>query len=214
VSVLPVSRAAISVHPDGGGLEVLAATDGIADQIEWTQATLGDGPGVDAVAAGGPQIAADLTARDVRWPVFAAEAVRAGACAMYAFPLQIGAIRVGVLDLYRDRPAELLNVDFADAVAVAEIVSAVLLTSGWIGGFAESLGVLWEQPAAAREIHQATGMVVAQLGVTAREAYVRLQAYAYAHGRLLGDVAHDVVRRRLKFEPDTDPDTDANPLPT
>jgi AmiR/NasT family two-component response regulator len=53
------------------------------------------------------------------------------------------------------------------------------------------------------EIHQATGMVVAQLGVSAQDALARLRAYAFAEQRLLGDVAHDVVSRRLHFIPDT-----------
>jgi hypothetical protein len=45
----------------------------------------------------------------------------------------------------------------------------------------------------------------ARLGGNVREAYVRLQAYAFAHGRLLDDVAHDVVHRGLQFDEDPDP---------
>jgi len=33
-------------------------------------------------------------------------------------------------------------------------------------------------------------------------AMIRLRAYAYAHDRRLGDVAADVVARRLRFGPD------------
>ena len=36
----------------------------------------------------------------------------------------------------------------------------------------------------------------------AEAAFVRLLAYAYANDRRLGDVARDVVERRLRFEPD------------
>ena len=55
-------------------------------------------------------------------------------------------------------------------------------------------------------------MIMAQLGVDAREAYVRLQAFAYAHRRLLVDVAHGVVRRRLRFDQDPDPEWDTGPI--
>lgn len=207
VQVLAVARAGIAVQVAGPGLEKLCASDAVAQKLEWMQITVGEGPGVDAVVGGGPVLVADLAA-DSRWPVFVAEATALGVGAMYALPLQIGAIRVGVLDLYRDQASTLDSQDFADAVAVAEVVTALLLSKDQAGRIDESLGVWWEQPSTTREVHQATGMIVAQLGVSAREAYVRLQAYAYAHGRLLHDVAHDVVDRRLRFHPDPDPDTD------
>lgn len=57
-------------------------------------------------------------------------------------------------------------------------------------------------------------MVVAQLGVSAREAYVRMQAYAYSHQRLLSDVATDVVHRRLRFTPESDTNPGTDPGPT
>lgn len=207
VQVLPVQRAAISVYVPGSGLEVLCASDSVAEQVEWAQITLGEGPGVDAVAADGPMIVDDLSDPSGRWPTFAAAAVKSGVGALYSMPLEVGAIRVGVLDLYRDNAAALDAKDFADALAVAELVTAILLTVGRTGRITESLGPWWDQPLSTREVHQATGMIVAQLGITARDAYVRMQAYAYAEGRLLNDIAHAVVKRDLRF--DTDPD--ANP---
>lgn len=51
-------------------------------------------------------------------------------------------------------------------------------------------------------------MIVAQLGVTAQDAYVRMQAYAFARGVTLGDVARAVVERDLRFSPE--PGADPN----
>jgi ANTAR domain len=201
VEVLPVQRAAISVYVPDSGLEVLCASDSVAEQVEWAQITLGEGPGVDAVAADGPRIVDDLSDPSGPWPTFAARAVQSGVGALYSMPLEVGAIRVGVLDLYRNDAAPLNARDYADAVAVAELVTAILLTTGRNGRIAESLGPWWDQPVSTREVHQATGMIVAQLGVTAREAYVRMQAFAFAQGRLLNDVANAVVNRRLRFDP-------------
>ncbi|MGW4099705.1 GAF and ANTAR domain-containing protein [Mycobacterium sp. NPDC004974] len=216
VAVLPVTRSGISVSVEGVGIEVLCASDRIAERVEWTQVTLGEGPGMEAIASGAPVIVADIAAAHDRWPMFANDAVDAGVAAMYALPLQVGAIQVGVLDLYRDGAAELAAVDFANAIAIAEIVTAILLGSGRGDLPLESLGSLWDQPLGTREVHQATGMVVVQLGVSAREAYVRLQAYAFSHGMLLSQVAHAIVHRQLRFNPDPDPDPEAgaNPNPS
>jgi hypothetical protein len=208
VEVLPVQHAAIAIHVAGSGLEILCASDEVAEQAEWAQITLGEGPGVEAVASGEPVVAADLTAANGQWPNFAAEAVKAGVGALYALPLEVGAIRVGVLNLYRNAPAALNTNDFANAVTVADLVTAILLTVGRTGRITEALGPWWDQPLSTREVHQATGMIVAQLGVTAHEAYVRMQGFAYSRGRMLSEVAHAVVQRRLRFDqdPDSSPD--------
>jgi len=63
---------------------------------------------------------------------------------------------------------------------------------------------VWERSWGNRvEIHQATGMVVAQLDLSATDAFARLRAYAFLEHRLLGDVARDVVARHLRFTQDT-----------
>ncbi len=200
VLVLPIARAGITIQQPDMRAEVLCASDDVVERVEWLQATLGEGPGLDAIASSGPVLASDLTVKEGRWPAFATEAVGLGIAAMYAMPLQVGAIQVGVLDLYRDVAAPLTAEDFADAVVVADLLTAILLTqTERIDG---QLSSWWDQALVAREVHQATGMVTVQLGVSAREAYVRMQAFAYAEGRLLGDIAHEVVHRRLRFDPD------------
>jgi ANTAR domain len=202
VQVLSVTRAAIAVQVDGSGLEVLCASDHVAEKVEWAQITLGEGPGLQAVATGGPVLVADLWDPRGQWPNFAVEAMKSGVGAMYAFPLEMGAIKAGVLDLYRDSPEPLDSKDFADATAVAELVTAILLTVGRTGRITEPLGPWWDQPLSTREVHQATGMIVAQLGVSAHEAFVRMQAFAYSNGRMLSDVAKAVVQRKLRFDGD------------
>jgi AmiR/NasT family two-component response regulator len=55
-------------------------------------------------------------------------------------------------------------------------------------------------------VHQATGMISVQLGVSLEEALARLRAHAFAASAALGDVAGDVVNRRLRFDPGADAD--------
>jgi ANTAR domain len=52
------------------------------------------------------------------------------------------------------------------------------------------------------EVSQATGMLVAQLGVEPADALVRLRAHAYATGRSSTDVARDILDRLLRLEAD------------
>jgi len=48
-------------------------------------------------------------------------------------------------------------------------------------------------------VHQAAGMVSAQLEASVGEALIRLRAHAFALDRPLAAVAEDVVARRLRF---------------
>jgi ANTAR domain-containing protein len=210
LTAVAVTGAGLTAATRAGSGHVMCATDGISEQIAELELTLGEGPAPDAVAAGGPVLASDLAAADVeiRWPSFAAAARQAGASAIFAFPLQIGAIRVGVLEMYRSQAGPLDAGQLGDALVLAD-TAAVLLLEGrvWAGG-AEPVGTSAGQPpylALHRaEIDQATGMLTEQLQVGIEEAFVRLRAYAYAQERRLIDVAGDIVARRLRLEADPD----------
>jgi hypothetical protein len=204
--VLPIQRAGILIKSPGVGVEVLCASDDIARRIEWTQVTLGEGPAFDAIGRALPISAPDLTHMQRIWPIFSSEVADFVIGSMYALPLSIGAIKVGVLDLYCEAGKPLSAAQFADALAIAELITAILLNADSGRKFPASLGPWWNQPPSAREVHQATGMVMAQLDIDARAAYVRLQALAFAQNRLITDVASDVVHRRLRFS--SDPDVD------
>ena len=49
-------------------------------------------------------------------------------------------------------------------------------------------------------VHQATGMVAAQMGIAVGEALLRLRAHAIGNDRRLADVASDVVARTLRID--------------
>ena len=52
------------------------------------------------------------------------------------------------------------------------------------------------------EVNQATGMVMAQLGVVPVEALLRLRGYAFAHGLSLIDAARAIIERRVRLSDD------------
>jgi hypothetical protein len=205
VSAAGVDGAAVTVTLSATPRETVYASDPTAAELEELTLTLGEGPGVDAVA-GGPALAEDLNSAEcaARWPAFAPAAIDAGATAVFALPLQVGGIRLGVIDLYRARPGPLHHDQLADALLLADTACALLLEPM----LDEQPPLHGREPELAGplhpEVHQATGMMIVQLGVNAAVALVRLRAYAYSHERRLRDVAADVVARRLRFAPDTD----------
>ncbi|MDT0530967.1 GAF and ANTAR domain-containing protein [Micromonospora sp. DSM 115977] len=203
VTVTGADSAAVAVSLRSTPREVLWASDPVASRVAELTVTFGEGPSVDATS-GGPALVGDLTAPycQARWPAFAPAAVAGGVRAVFALPLQIGGIRLGVLDLYRARAGDLDGEQLADALVLADTVCAVLL-DGPAQSRPDQDGRWPAQPALRHpEVHQATGMVTVQMGVSVDVALVRLRAYAYAHDRSLRDVAGDVVGRRLRFEPE------------
>ena len=203
VKVLPVDRAALTVGGAATTWEPLSATDETAARIEAHQLVTGEGPAVDAAERGGPVLVDDLSTEYDRWPGFTAALGRDAYGAMFAFPLQIGAIAVGVLDLYRNEPVPIEPDELTAMVAVADIVTMVLLSRPPPADIDTNTTDAWWTPSpASSEVHQATGMVIAQLSVAPRIAYLRLRAYAFAHDKPLTEVAREVIERRLRFDPD------------
>jgi GAF domain-containing protein/ANTAR domain-containing protein len=185
--------------------ETLSATDDTAKLLEELQFTLNEGPCLEAATTGYPVVVPDVqhTTETARWPVFAATVgEQTGVRALFALPLQWGAINLGVLDLYRRQPGALSDEQRRDAFGAADVAALMMLghrtdpsgDGGWLDGTTVSRA----------EVHQATGMVLAQLEVTAPVALARMRAYAFIHGRLLIDVARDVVARRITFVEDVE----------
>jgi hypothetical protein len=110
-------------------------------------------------------------------------------------------VNLGVLDLYRATPGGLPGPQWRDALAAVDTATLMILGlrtdpgSGWDGPG----GWLDHAMGHRAEIHQATGMVLAQLDIGPTDALARMRGYAFAHGQLLIDVARDVVARRLVF---------------
>lgn len=198
-----VDSAAIAVTLSATPRETVSATGPQASELEELTLTLGEGPGADA-GDGTPVLVPDLTAAAClrRWPAFAPAAAESGVRAMFAIPLQIGAARLGAMNLYRAAPGALDRHRLADVLSLADMASSVLLDTA--DQARERARGSWSEKAIAQhaEVHQATGMISVQLEVTVAVALIRLRAYAYAHDRRLRDVARDVVERRLRFERD------------
>jgi len=179
----------------------LCTTNEMSDVIEQLQYALGEGPCVDAYRQDWPVLEPDLAYPDTpRWPAFSPPAVEAGVRAVFGFPLQVGAVRLGALNLCRASAGALSDDAHADALVMADIAAQavlVLQANARPGQLAAALGAGADFHYV---VHQAAGMVAAQLEVSVGQALVRLRAYAFGNDRPLTDVAKDVVARKLRFD--------------
>ena len=133
-----------------------------------------------------------------RWLAFTPPAVAAGVRAVFGFPLDIGSARLGALNLYRDRPGPLTGDQHADALTMASVAARAVI--GMQPRPGRTLGAELEVGTNFQfVVHQAAGMVSVQIGASVTEALIRLRAHAFRHGQLVGDVAKDVVDRRLRL---------------
>jgi GAF domain-containing protein len=175
--------------------EAPVATDPVAGRLADQAALLGEGPDTDAADTGRPVAVTDLSAPPHRraWPVYSAAALAAGARSVLAVPLRTGTTKIGLLGLYSRRPRVLVAPERVDVDAIADVVIGLLLADICAPARASQCP----------EIHQATGIVAAQLGVGVGEALARLRAHAYANATPLSEIAHRVVSRRLRIPPNT-----------
>jgi hypothetical protein len=181
---------------------LLSGSGALAGRVEELQFSLGEGPCLDAFRAGVPTLEPQLAVAGLdRWPLFTAAALAAGVQAVFAFPLQIGMIRFGVLDIARTQPGTLSDDVMADALALADIATETILAlqaETDEDRVADELGGIGSERIV---VHQATGMVAAQAGLNLADALAWLRAHAYAHDRRLHEVAGQVVAGGLVFRP-------------
>lgn len=200
---LPATGVAVSLVTEEATPGMAAASDETSAIIDELQFTVGEGPCLDAFATRRPVLTANLADGGMtRWPGYAPAAHDQGVRAVFAFPLQIGAACLGVMDVYRDTPGALSREALAQALTFAEVAVSTLLDGQERAADGEPAMGLDEAMEFRSDLHQAQGMVMVQLGVSLAEAMVRLRAQAYAHNRRLAAVARDVITRRLDLTQD------------
>ena len=180
---------------------MVAASDATAESVEALQTTLLEGPCVDACLTMQPSLEPMLEGRSasLKWPQFSPRALRHGVRAIFAFPVVVDGRAVGALDLYSRRSGELTSTEVDDALLLAELASLTIERSDQLDvvGLTTEAAQPWTYSAV---VHNATGMIAAQLGVGVDEALLRLRASAFASERSVTDIARDVVERRLRLD--------------
>ena len=201
LDAIPVTGASVSTLGRFLGSETVSASDAQAARVDELQFDLGEGPCWDAVEHGRPVFEPDIRRHPQhRWPAFIDAIRQEEVGSLFAFPLAIGDMRIGALDLYNERPSDLQEEHRRQAGQLAGIISRhVLRRAMRMAGDLEHEG---ESRHSRRTIHQATGFVIAQLGVSPADANLLIQGQALAQQRPMSEIAEDIVARRLTFTVD------------
>lgn len=176
----------------------LCATDDVAARLEDLQDVLGEGPGPTAYRT--EKIAvSDLRTDREPWPLFADAARKIpGADVLYAVPMCPAHHVIGVLTVHQGT-SELP--DPVQAQFLADAIGAALMKDPPPPLESEFDPGPWS---ARSEIHQATGMVLAQLRISPGDAVALMRAHAFSHNLTLAEVAVRITSRRLRFSDDAE----------
>jgi hypothetical protein len=203
VRSLPASGAGLSVATKETRHSLVVAADPASEHLEEMQFVLGEGPCVDASVSRRPVLVARLADEGPgRWPAYTAAAQEVGVRAVFAFPLQVGAAQLGVMDFFRTSEGQLSGPELGTAFAMADEAVAILLDGHDRSVRDPDADAADGSLAGPAELFQAQGMVMVQIGGTLAEALARIRAHAYAENLRLIDVARAVVNRQLRFDRD------------
>jgi GAF domain-containing protein len=200
--VLGVMGAGLMLMSGGRSLGCVGVSDEVTEAVEQVEYTVGEGPCRTAYETKTPVFDPDLAdaAGTVRWPEFRRGALAVGVRAAFGFPLLVDWICIGALNLYHDRSGELSADQIEDAVAVAQLASRTLLA--WQAE-APPGTVAWqleEVPNHRMGVHQATGRISVQAGISVLDALVLLRAYAFSQDLPITEVASAVSNGQLRFD--------------
>jgi hypothetical protein len=197
--LLPITFASVVLMGTEGVEGITGASDPLAAAIQNEEFTLGEGPATEVRRQGQPVLVSDLGDATSDWPQFVPAVAGLGVGAIYAIPLRIGAVDLGVLVLGSATPRALAGEELGDSLVLADLIGRLVLDLQ-AGVASESLAWALDATDSRTVVHQATGMIAAQLNVSVAEALIRLRANAFATDRPIDQVATEVVAGQRRFE--------------
>ncbi|MBO9047133.1 GAF and ANTAR domain-containing protein [Curtobacterium flaccumfaciens pv. flaccumfaciens] len=198
---LPMGGVSISTFGDLCPSETVSATDEVATRVDEIQFDLSEGPCWAALATDAPVLETDLVQRpNAAWPAFN-EAVRSEPVgAVFAFPVAFGPFPLGAVDVYVPQPATIEDDTVRQAMTLASAVSRRVLRRALRSIADEDDALLDRSPSSRRVVHQATGVVLAQLDISPEDAYLLLQGHAFARRTTMRRVAEEILDGTVRFE--------------
>ena len=193
VGTLGMDGAAVTARGSADHGHLVFATDDVARTVDEFHLTLNEGPAIDAFLHRSPCAVPDLAAGVAvrRWPVLTREVGPLGVGALFAFPLQIGAVPFGTVQLYRRA---------AGALTPAATTSAMLATEAVARAVLQDLHGADGRMVLPDTIAIATGMIAVQAGVPVGNALALLRAAAFAEHLSIHEIAAMVVGRIRRFD--------------
>jgi len=192
---LGADAASLTIKLGDGRWSEPCATDPVTEHFEHLQQLAGEGPADDAASSGRPVfVQVEQRGLDL-WSTLSVVAGRDAVRGNYwVVPMRPLEATVGLLTLQRESGSLLQE---ARAVQfVADTVGTALFRDSGLTELGLSVSEEWTE---SRVVHQATGMVTAQLRVSPRDALAMLRAHAFSQDVDLHTLAVDVVARRIDF---------------
>lgn len=188
---------------DGGGITLLeregpvtaVATSETARRVDGFQYTS---------PSGGPCLEAyrrqqifriDSTAEDPRWPEFCQAAAEAGIKSTLSLPLIVGGDGIGALNLYCGEANGFSAADEVSGAAFASYASVALANARVYWRAHRLAGQLEEALSTRGVIEQAKGILIAEQGCSADEAFQLLVGVSQRSHRKLREVATELVEQ-------------------
>lgn len=202
-----VDGAALSIHEGAGLRTPIGASDRTTAHAEQLQFTTGDGPCLRAHDTG-RAIVFDIEDIDRNWPALH-EALLGETPfrAVYSLPLAPPLGPTVIVDLYARELETLSSMARDDVEAALLVLTEEMVRSSGAAPVDEGAR-WWDSPDARRRsrVWQATGVAAVAMGLDVVDTLTVLRAHAFATGRVVDDVADDIVEGRLDPVELRDPD--------
>jgi len=189
------SAAAVTIATDRGALS-FAASEPPLEDLHGLQFSAGTGPVVEVLAYNEPRRVDDMAA-EPRWPDFCRAAAAAGFGSLLALPLRTDQRPAGAVALYGAAPGAFRGAAHDVALLFAAQGGTAVRNAALYREcrrMADDLHAALESRAV---IEQAKGMVQAELGVSATEAFRLLSRYSQHTNQRVRLVSSQLVLRRL-----------------
>ena len=202
IGLLAADGASVATFGDVLGSETLWSSGPVAARLDEAQFDVGEGPGWDAVRTRTPILVEALDDQGMMlWPAFVSVAEHDHVKGLFVFPLLVGPLSLGTISVFTLTRATLSSEEVVLMMTVAETQARSVLRFA-VGQAADESDAGDGRPHSRRVIHQATGFVISQLGLSAAEAYLVLQGRAFADGRSMSDLSDDIIHGRVEFTTD------------
>lgn len=180
----------------GGIVNLIHASDDLGTTLLGIHETVVAGPLGSALESRGPVLAVDLAGNrnPAAWLPYINEALTVGVRSVLVFPIQVGAVMLGLLTLHGTVAVTVSQHLVAELAVIADQLVAVMIRPPPGIERAAWERTLVDVPHAA--IHQAAGIVMVQQNCTIEDAMASLRARAFADGVSPLDLARQIVQGR------------------
>jgi GAF domain-containing protein len=193
VDLLDVSAAGLMLVDTSGHLRVMASSNEQSRLLELLEIQNDEGPCLDCYRMAGPVLVADLTEAVEAWPTFTAEATRVGFASVYALPMRLREETIGALNLFHHQREGLSGAGIRLAQGLADVATIGILQQRATQRSAELADQLQTALNSRLVIEQAKGVLAERERKDMASAFETLRTYARGTGKLLSEVAAEVV---------------------